>query len=245
MAEVQAGGEEACLRVCGIQVGDQVAEVEVVEHHDPGYLLQQGEHMGVEQGVAELVQHPIKLAGMLAKPGHIPQRAVGLNPGMDHPLLVHYHLHPVVACQRFEQFRAVVGDAGTLRRQGRDECQAGPGVGPGGGGRGSTLASFQIDEASLRQGREQVGGSPTPGAGGRDVGARGGKAAQSRLDPSGGQGERAKGQMAQMAVLDDPAGQGAEQRDDRPLEAIHGGVGGPWMLWARSPGRSEKKERRV
>ena len=67
-----SGIKRVCPRVfctgMKLQPGHQSAHVEIMQHHRPGDFPQQGQHVLVEGGVANLVKHPVDLVGVRTQP---------------------------------------------------------------------------------------------------------------------------------------------------------------------------------
>ena len=82
-----------------IPMSNNAGEKEVVQYHHTGVLLQKRKHVAMERGIAEVIQHSIKLACMLAEPSHIPHRAVSKHPRISHFVLGDNDLDLVMARQ--------------------------------------------------------------------------------------------------------------------------------------------------
>ncbi len=81
---------------------------------------QQGGHVAVVRTIADLIDDAIERCGMLFEPGAGLHRQIGQCRIQADACLVGDQRDVIVLPQRRQQFGAVVGDAGALRRQRRD-----------------------------------------------------------------------------------------------------------------------------
>ena len=100
-----------------VEVMDDVAQVEIVQHHDSRVALEQGEHVLVHRRIAKVIEHAVIFMGMDVEPLDAAQRQVGLDPWIVDHGLADDQIDVVMACQFWHQFGAVVGDAAAFGRQ--------------------------------------------------------------------------------------------------------------------------------